>query len=69
MIAVQNSRKRSHFDPASQYSEDFLRAQKNALLATVAQYIAKTQTKDETLVTLMEIEEQIPKLCSPYTIK
>jgi hypothetical protein len=69
MIQAARARKRSHFDPESQFIDDFLRAQKNALLSAVSQYIAKTQTKDETLANLTTIEEQLPKLCNSYTTK
>ena len=67
MITVQKSRKRTHFDPESQYVDDFLRAQKDALLVTVSKYIAKTQTKNETLTELTKIESQLPNVCSQYT--
>ena len=66
MISPQKSRKRTHFDPESQYVDDFLRAQKDALLVAVSNYIAKTQTKDETLTDLTKIEEQLPNLCNKY---
>lgn len=69
MIQSSRARKRTHFDPESQFIDDFLRAQKDALLLTVSKYIAKTQTKDETLVNLTTIEDQLPKLCNTFTIK
>ena len=69
MIISQNSKRRSHFNPESQYLDDFLRAQKNALLLTVTKYIDKEQTKDETLANLTVIKEQLPTLCSAYMTK
>jgi hypothetical protein len=67
MLQVSRTKKRTHFDPESEKIDDFLRAQKDALLLTVSQYIAKTQTKDETIASLTTIEEQLPKLCSAFT--
>ena len=69
MIQVSRARKRTHFDPESQFIDDFLRAQKDALLLNVSKYIAKTQTKDETHVNLTAIEGQLPTLCNSFTIK
>lgn len=69
MLQTQRTKRRTHFDPESQYIDDFLRVQKDALLLTVSKYIAKTQTKDETLVNLTNIEEQLPKLCNSFTTK
>lgn len=69
MLQAQRTKRRSHFDPESQYVDDFLRAQKDALLLSVSKYIAKTQTKDETLANLTRIEDQLPRLCNSYTTK
>ena len=69
MLQTQRTKRRTHFDPESQFVDDFLRAQKDALLLSVSKYIAKTQTKDETLVNLTQIEEQLPKLCNQYATK
>jgi hypothetical protein len=69
MLQAQRTKRRSHFDPESQFVDDFLRAQKDALLLSVSKYIAKTQTKDETLVNLTQIEEQLPRLCNPFITK
>jgi hypothetical protein len=67
MIQSTKARKRTHFDPESQYVDDFLRAQKDALLVTVSKYIAKTQTKDETIADLTKIETELPNICNTYT--
>jgi putative N-acetylmannosamine-6-phosphate epimerase len=50
--------RRTHFDPESQYVDATLRRQKDELLQTLADYIAKKKTKDETLADLSAIQEE-----------